>query len=293
MQFSKKNFNSTKKVKKMLVFPNAKINLGLHVVNKRADGYHSIETVFVPVGWRDALEIVENPYGKDAFTFSQSGLAISGTAENNLIYKAWRLMTEQKKCPPIKVHLHKNIPMGAGLGGGSADAAFFINTLNELLQLGFSTDQRTAIARQLGADCAFFIQNKPVYAQGKGDELEDLAIDLSAYYILLVYPGIQSGTAEAYGGIVPAPAAADLRQLLAHTPVSAWKNRLVNDFETTLFKKYPAIAALKDDLYTAGALYASMSGSGSAVFGIFDKEPTLAWPQGYSYCLQKPASKIL
>jgi 4-diphosphocytidyl-2-C-methyl-D-erythritol kinase len=293
LQFSKKNFNSTKKVKKMLVFPNAKINLGLHVVNKRPDGYHGIETVFFPVSWQDALEIIENPGSTNPFIFSQSGLTISGEVGNNLIYKAWQLISSRKKCPPLKVHLHKNIPMGAGLGGGSADAAFFINALNELLQLGYSTEERTLIARQLGSDCAFFIQNRPVFAQGKGDELEDLAIDLSGYYILVVHPGIQSGTAEAYSGMVPRLPAVDLRQLMASTPLAAWKNQLVNDFEPSLFKKYPQIAELKQTLYHAGALYASMSGSGSAVFGIFDKEPALSWPRGYSHCLQKPLSKIL
>jgi 4-diphosphocytidyl-2-C-methyl-D-erythritol kinase len=293
LQFSKKKFNSTKKVKKMLVFPNAKINLGLHVVNTRPDGYHSIETVFFPVNWQDALEIIENPGSTNPFIFSQSGLAISGEIKNNLIYKAWKLIAEQKKCPPLKVHLHKNIPMGAGLGGGSADAAFFINAMNELLQLGYNKEERTAIARQLGADCAFFIQNSPVFARGKGDELEDLPIDLSGHYILMVHPGIQSGTAEAYSSIVPKLPAIDLRQLMANTPLTAWKNHLVNDFEPGLFKKYPQIAELKQALYDAGALYASMSGSGSAVFGIFDKEPALSWPQGYSHCLQKPLSKIL
>jgi 4-diphosphocytidyl-2-C-methyl-D-erythritol kinase len=293
LQFSKKNFNSTKKVKKMLVFPNAKINLGLHVVDKRPDGYHSIETVFFPVNWQDALEIIENPDSSIPFIFSQSGLAISGEIENNLIYKAWKLIAGQKKCPPLKVHLHKNIPMGAGLGGGSADAAFFINALNDLLQLGYSTGERIRMARQLGSDCAFFIQNKPAFAHGRGDELEDLAIDLSGYYILVVHPGIRSSTAEAYSGIVPKLPAADLRKLMVNTPLAAWKNQLVNDFEPGLFKKYPQIAGLKQALYNAGAVYASMSGSGSAVFGIFDQEPALSWPPDYSHCLQKPLSKIL
>ena len=277
----------------MLVFPNAKINLGLHVVSKRPDGFHAIETVFVPASWCDALEIIENPGSGEPFVFSQSGLPISGAPETNLIYKAWKLMAGQKKCPPLKVHLHKNIPMGAGLGGGSADAAFFINALNDLLQLGYSMEERTGIARQLGSDCAFFIQNRPVFARGKGDELEELAIDLSAYYILLVYPGIVSGTAEAYSGMVPKPSPIDLRTFLPNTPVAEWKQQVVNDFEPNLFKKYPPIARLKADLYETGALYASMSGSGSAVFGIFDKEPALTFPAGYSSCLQKPHSKIL
>lgn len=280
-------------LKKMLVFPNCKINLGLHVVNKRPDGFHNIETVFYPVNWCDALEIIEAPSAPGGFAFSQSGLGIAGPPEQNLVYKAWKLMSAQKKCPSIAVHLHKHIPMGAGLGGGSSDAAFFINTFNEMFELGFSPEEATAMARQLGSDCAFFIRNRPVYAWGKGDEFSPIAIDLSGYYILLVFPGIHSNTAEAYRGLKPREPGLRLNSWLSSTPVAEWRQGLVNDFETSVFETYPEIKNLKGELYKAGALYAGMSGSGSAVFGIFEQEPDIVFPKNHLHCLQKPQSGIL
>ncbi len=277
----------------MLVFPNCKINLGLHVTEKRPDGFHNIETVFYAIGWHDALEVLENTGSADPFLFSQSGLAIEGPSENNLIYKAWRLMREQKNCPQVRVHLHKHIPMGAGLGGGSADAAFFINTFNDTFNLGFSYEERLSLAAQLGSDCAFFIGNAPVLARGRGNEFSPIRVDLSAYYILVVYPGIHSNTREAYQGLTPKQPAGDLKAIIEKEPVLHWKQLLVNDFETSIFKKHPAVQALKQDLYDAGALYASMSGSGSAVFGIFKNEPQITLSTNYSHCLQKPVTKVL
>jgi 4-diphosphocytidyl-2-C-methyl-D-erythritol kinase len=278
----------------MLVFPNCKINLGLHVVSKRPDGFHNIETVFYPVKWCDALEIIENNSDKK-FDYSQSGLLIEGPLENNIIYKAWQIISKEKKIPSIKVHLHKNIPMGAGLGGGSSDAAFFINLLNDKFQLGYTTEEKEKIASQLGSDCAFFITNNPVIATGKGDQFQEpgrVKIDLSSYFILLVYPGIHSNTKEAYHGLTPGQPSNNLQSVIQKS-VSDWKNLLVNDFESSIFKKYPEIKNLKEKLHAGGALYASMSGSGSAVFGIFEKEPEIEFPAHYRNYLQKPSNKIL
>lgn len=277
----------------MLVFPNCKINLGLHIVSKRPDGFHNIETVFYPVNWCDALEVIENRDNNEAFVFSQSGLPVSGKTEDNLIYKAWQLISNDKKIPNIKVHLHKTIPMGAGLGGGSSDAAHFINLVNSKFQLGYSENALSSIASQLGSDCAFFIHNTPVYAEGKGNEFSDVELNLGGYYILVVYPAIHSNTREAYEGLSPKKPAQDIRFVLSQEPVTSWKELLINDFETTLFYKYPAIHLLKEKLYQSGAVYASMSGSGSAVFGIFTHEPFMDLPPAYSFYLQKPERIIL
>lgn len=277
----------------MILFPNAKINLGLHVVSKRPDGFHSIETVFYPVNWCDALEVIENKQNKKEFEFTHSGLAISGPAEQNLIFKAWELIKQEKALPPVQVHLHKNIPMGAGLGGGSSDAAFFIHLLDSKFNLSLSLEKKISIAKQIGSDCAFFINNHPTYAEGKGDEFSEIQLDLSTYYIVVVYPNIHSNTKDAYGALVPKKPLNELKEIINSTAIEKWKDQLVNDFETPIFKKYPAIEELKNTLYTLGALYASMSGSGSAVFGIFKSEPKLKLPEGYSYYLQKPFKKIL
>ncbi len=277
----------------MLVFPNCKINLGLNITQKREDGFHNIETVFYPVNWCDALEIIEVDGGSDNFTFSHTGLKIEGRLEENLIYKAWELLTKIKPLPPIKVHLHKNLPMGAGLGGGSSDAAFFINQINKQFNLQLSIAQKNTIASQLGSDCSFFINNKPVLAKAKGNEFSDIKIDLSAYYILVVYPNIHSNTKDAYSGIVPAPSKKDLKTSIENTDITKWKNELNNDFEKTVFIKYPQIKKLKEDIYSSGALYACMSGSGSSVFGIFDKQPKLNFDKAYKFYLQTPTKKAL
>lgn len=283
-------FNSTKNVKRMIIFPNCKINLGLHVINKRADGYHDIETVFYPLNWCDALEVIENKELDKDFLFSQSGLPIAGTTESNLIYKAWKLISAEKKLPHIKVHLHKNIPMGAGLGGGSSDAAAFINLLTKQFHLHLSEDQKTKIASQLGSDCAFFTKNKTVLAKGKGNEFSDVSINLSKYYILLVYPNIHSNTKEAYEGLTPKIPQHSLKEILEKYSINEWRNVLVNDFELSIFEKYPEIKTLKETLYNQGAVYASMSGSGSSVFGIFEKRPKISFTNSYSFYLQEPGN---
>ncbi|MDI1353552.1 MAG: 4-(cytidine 5'-diphospho)-2-C-methyl-D-erythritol kinase [bacterium] len=277
----------------MIHFPNCKINLGLNVLNKRPDGFHSIETVFYPVNWCDALEILPHDDHTQAFNYSQSGLAIEGQLENNLIYKAWKLISTESKLPPLKVHLHKNIPMGAGLGGGSSDAAFFINALNKTFKLGYTEKQKASMASSLGSDCAFFIKNKPVFATEKGDVFSETPLDLSTYYILIVYPGINSNTKAAYNMLVPGPPTHALKKVIEKKPLSKWKNFLVNDFEEVVLKKFPDIKLLKEHLYKQGAIYACMSGSGSSVFGIFKNEPSLNFPEGYSFFVQKPSAIIL
>jgi 4-diphosphocytidyl-2-C-methyl-D-erythritol kinase len=277
----------------MLIYPNCKINLGLNVVEKRTDKYHNIETVFYPINWCDALEIIEDKSANTNFNFTSTGIKIEGELENNLIYKAYQLINTNKTLPPIKVHLHKVLPMGAGLGGGSADAAFFINTINTKFNLTISEQDRINIASNIGADCAFFINNTPVYATKKGNEFNSIKIDLSDYYILIVYPNTHCNTKLAYDSLKPKPANYNLKEIIENTAVNTWKDVLINDFENSIFAKYPEIQLLKQNMYNNGALYASMSGSGSAVYGIFKTEPTFNLNPNYLFYLQKPKATLL
>ncbi|MES2515530.1 MAG: 4-(cytidine 5'-diphospho)-2-C-methyl-D-erythritol kinase [Bacteroidota bacterium] len=258
----------------MICFPNAKINLGLHVTEKRNDGFHNIETIFYPVGWNDALEVIENKLQAKEFNLHLSGLAISGNTEDNLLYKAYTIIKQTKTLPAIDVYLHKTLPMGAGLGGGSADAAFFINLLNEQFALNFTDEERINIAKQLGSDCAFFIKNTPVFASQKGDVFSDITLDLSHLYIALIYPNLHSNTKEAYSLVKPQLPAQSLLEVIKQ-PISTWKTDLINDFEKSIFSLYPIVEKTKHDLYECGAVYACMSGSGSAVFGLFESEPPI------------------
>lgn len=257
-------------VYKMITFPNAKINIGLSILNRRNDGYHNVETVFYSVGIKDALEIME----ADELKFTSSGLAIPGTGDDNLCLKAYRLLAKDADLPPVHIHLHKHIPIGAGLGGGSADAAFCIKLLNDKFNLGLSVEQMEGYARQLGADCAFFINNQPVYAFEKGDQFKSIKLDLSAYFIVVVMPDVQVSTEQAYRGVKPSNSKPSLYDLI-NLPVENWKDEMRNDFESSVFEIYPQIAAIKSGLYQEGAIYASMSGSGSAVYGIFKEEVVL------------------
>jgi len=262
----------------MISFPNAKINLGLSIVEKRSDGYHNIETVFYPVGWKDVLEIIpfeKKINRKNDLQFHQSGIKISGKIENNSCVKAYRLLKEKFGLPPVEMCLHKIVPSGAGLGGGSSDAAFTLMMLNKIFSLNLPEEKIETFASSVGADCAFFIHNQPVFAKGKGDEFENIKLDLSNYYIVIVKPDVHVNTATAYKNVIPKPASVSLKEIITQ-PVSEWKDNLVNDFEFSVFKKYPAIRHVKEQLYEAGALYASMSGSGSAVFGIFNDEVNVA-----------------
>ncbi len=255
----------------MIIFPNAKINIGLNVIERRDDGYHNLETVFYPVAIKDALEIIV----ADELSFQSTGLDIPGRMEDNLCVKGYHLLKKDFDLPPVKIHLHKHIPIGAGLGGGSADAAFLIKLMDQNFELGLSENQMIDYARQLGADCAFFIQNKPVFAFDRGDEFEPIKLDLSNYKIVVVMPPVHISTSEAFGGVKPAPVKQSLMELV-YRPVTEWKNVIKNDFEVSVFKNHPAIRGVKAALYEAGAIYASMSGSGAAVFGIFNETPDLS-----------------
>ena len=255
----------------MIIFPNAKINIGLNIVNRREDGYHDLETIFYPVMIKDVLEIIE----AGELSFESSGLGIPGRVEDNLCIKGYHLLKKDFDLPPVKIHLHKHIPIGAGLGGGSADAAFFIRLLNQKFELGLTDDRMINYAKKLGADCAFFISNKPVFAFERGDEFEPIRLDLSNYKIVVVMPPVHISTAEAFGGVKPTPAKHALMELI-NLPITEWRKFIKNDFELNIFRNHPEIRGIKAALYEAGALYASMSGSGAAVFGIFDKTPDLS-----------------
>jgi 4-diphosphocytidyl-2-C-methyl-D-erythritol kinase len=252
----------------MISFPNAKINLGLHVTEKRLDGFHNLETVFFPVRWCDVLEFVQ----ADEFSFTTSGISITGDPESNLVVKAYRLFQEEFGLPALKVHLHKNIPFGAGLGGGSADAAFMLRMLNKTFNLNVSDEKLIAYASRLGSDCPFFILNKPVIATGRGEIMQLVEVQLNDMFILLVKPPIEISTAKSYQFIEPHKPEVSLIELLTF-PVHEWKDRIVNRFESSVFQDYPAIREIKERLYKLGAVYACMSGSGSCVFGIFDELP--------------------
>ena len=252
--------------------PNCKINLGLHVVRKRADGYHDLETIFLPVhDLCDELEIT--PTEGSATVVRQEGIVLDNAPDDNLCMKAYRLLQEEFGIPPVEILLRKNIPFGAGLGGGSSDAAFTLKMLNDMFSLGLSVDDLEQRAARLGADCAFFIQNRPAYATGIGDQLEPLDIDLSSYRIVIeIPPNEHVSTREAYAGLhLQSGNRPDLRQAVRQ-PVSQWRDIIVNDFEASVFPAHPAIAALKEDMYRRGALYACMTGSGAAVFGLFPNQ---------------------
>ena len=252
----------------MISFPNAKINIGLNVVSKREDGYHNLETIFYPVSLSDALEIAQS----DKLEFSASGICIDGDPENNLVVKAYQLLKKVYQLPPVKMHLHKVIPFGAGLGGGSADAAFAIKMLNNYFQLNLSDEKLEEYAAQIGADCPFFIQNKTTFASGNGNQFEPINLDLSPYQIVLVKPNIAVSTPEAFRNIKPVEPDFNLREI-ENLPIEEWRNEVKNDFEKSVFQQYPQIELLKNILYEQGAVYASMSGSGAAVFGIFRHSP--------------------
>ncbi|HBG58617.1 4-(cytidine 5'-diphospho)-2-C-methyl-D-erythritol kinase [Proteiniphilum sp. UBA1028] len=265
----------------MICFPNAKINLGLHVVSRRPDGYHNLETIFYPLGMRDALEITpahnmaqEDTLSSAKYRFFQTGIPIEGKAEDNLVIRALQLISAEKQIPPIDIHLLKKIPAGAGLGGGSSNAAFMLRLLNNTFALGYSRRDLLHLAAQLGADCPFFIGNTPSFATGTGDILEPVDVSLENYFMLLVKPDIAVSTKEAYATVTPRQPEVSLKEIIKK-PVSEWKTWMKNDFELPVFKKYPEICTIKQQMYNLGAAYASMSGSGSAVYGIFAQEP--AW----------------
>lgn len=252
----------------MITFPNAKINIGLQVTEKRPDGFHNLETVFYPIGWSDALEFVV----ADQFSFTTSGIPISGDPESNLVVKAYRLLQKEFNLPALKIHLHKNIPFGAGLGGGSADAAFMLRMLNKSFNLELSEVKLLEYAALLGSDCPFFILNKPVYATGRGEIMHETDVRLNGMFILLVKPPVEVSTAKAFQFVVPQKSTVLLPDLL-QLPVQEWKGKVVNQFEVSVFQQFKEIESLLLQLYSMGAVYASMSGSGSSVFGLFNELP--------------------
>jgi 4-diphosphocytidyl-2-C-methyl-D-erythritol kinase len=253
----------------MIAFPNAKINLGLYVTGTRPDGFHDIETVLFPVAFRDVLEIM--PSGEQPDEFQHSGLTIPGKVEENLCIRAYKLLKNELHIPTIRMHLHKVIPMGAGLGGGSSDAASTIKLLNNIFSLALSSSQMMQYAGKLGSDCAFFIENKPIFASGRGDQFETVVLNLEGYCIAIVIPPIHVSTADAYEKVTINKPVESIRAILKTSP-GKWRDRLVNDFEDSVFHRHPEILQIKEKMYATGAVYASMSGSGSAVYGLFDQK---------------------
>lgn len=251
----------------MISFPNGKINIGLNIVSKRKDGFHNIETVFYPIHLSDILEIV--PAGK--FSFVNTGIQTGSDYKENLVFKAFKLLKEKYSLPDVSIHLHKIIPMGAGLGGGSSDAVHTLLLLNELFDLKISKADLYLFADKLGSDCSFFIENKARFAFKKGNKFKKSNLSLKGYYMLLVCPGINVSTAEAYKMITPAKPEISLDKI-SEFDISEWKDHICNDFEKPVFARYPEIAGIKNKLYEMGAIYASMTGSGSSVYGLFNSE---------------------
>jgi len=254
----------------MICFPTCKINLGLRITQKRADGFHALQTVFFPISIKDALEIIIEPDANAApITFTSSGLAIHGDPSDNLCFKAYELLKKDyPTIPNIKMHLHKQIPMGAGLGGGSSDGAFTLVALNQLFDLQIPEDKLMQYALMLGSDCPFFILNSAAYATGRGEILKPISVNLDGYSIVIVNPGIAISTKLAFSLIIPKVPDSNLEAVICE-PVSTWKDLLINDFEAPIFNSYPELANIKDTLYQNGAVYASMTGTGSTVYGIF------------------------
>ncbi len=252
----------------MVCFPNCKLNIGLYITSKRSDGYHNLETVFYPVtGLKDVLEVVP----AEAADISLHGKVVAGNKHDNLIWKAYQLLKQDyPNIPRLSIHLLKNIPMGAGMGGGSADGAFMIKLLNDYCNLALSKGKMIDYALQLGSDCPFFIENTPQYATGRGELMQPVSIDLSAHSIQLICPQVHVSTAAAFKMITPQPAHFNL-QRLPELPIEQWKDLVTNDFEAPVFAQHPQLAAIKSQLYAQGAIYAAMSGSGSTIFGIFPK----------------------
>ncbi len=254
----------------MITFPNCKINLGLWVLERRPDGYHNIQTVMLPVPWCDILEIV--PATGAETTLDITGINIESAVENNLCFKAWRLMADKYDIPPVSMHLHKIIPAGAGLGGGSSDASFTLRMLNSMFGLKLDNEILRSLAVQLGMDCSFFIENLPVLSTGRGEFLKPVSVNLDGYSLVIVKPQIHVSTAAAFLGIKPVFREKSIDELTS-LPLPEWKKALYNDFEKSVFNLYPEIEDIRNILYRHGAMYASMSGSGSAVYALYTEIP--------------------
>lgn len=256
----------------MVVFPNAKINLGLNIISRRPDNYHNIETIFYPISLRDALEVLPTE-GTD-IQLHNSGFRIDGNTQNNLVIKAYHLLKNKYNLPPVEIFLHKAIPFGAGLGGGSADASFMLLLLRDLFKLEITETDLLHYAALLGADCPFFIHNRAMLARGIGNEFQEINVSLTGYRIVLVKPDIIVPTAEAYSAVKPQKPTLPLEDII-QMPISCWREYMHNDFEDSVFIKYPEIKDIKEKLYRNGAIYAAMSGSGSSVFGIYNSNENI------------------
>jgi len=258
----------------MIAFPNAKINLGLYVTGKRDDGFHNIESVFYPVPFCDVLEIIES----NEFSFQTSGISVTDNINDNLCVKAYQLLNDTYDLPPVSMYLLKNIPAGAGLGGGSSDAAFTLKLLNDVFKLNITVGQLTEYAAMLGSDCPFFVPDYPAYVFGRGELMEAVNVNITGVYIVIICPGIHMATAEAYHNIqtystlnIPMPHQVQRDR-------SYWKETLHNDFENYAFTQYPVLKEIKEKLYQSGAFFASMSGSGSSIYGLFENKPNVDFP---------------
>lgn len=253
----------------MITFPNAKINIGLQVTERRPDGYHNLDTIFYPIPINDALEVIVAENVDYDCRLYISGIAIEGDTDNNLVVRAYRLLAADYTLPSIDIYLYKHIPTGAGLGGGSADASYMLRLLNEMFELGITKEQLEIYAAKLGADCPFFISNTPVYATGIGNEFHPIHLDLSGWYIVVVKPDVFVSTKEAYSMVKPEKPEVTLDKKIVR-PITEWKDTISNDFEKGIFALHPELNDIKEKLYALGAKYAAMSGSGSALFGLFE-----------------------
>ena len=271
----RKNISTLLNAQSLLEFPNCKINIGLNVISKREDGYHNIETILYPLPWYDILEIIVG--NRDSKTnrpdaLHLSGITVPGALTDNICLKAAALLRKDfPEISPLTIYLHKTIPAGAGLGGGSSDGAFALLLLDRLFELGLSAPQLAAYALQLGSDCPFFINNTACFATGRGEQMEPVSSDLSEYTIVLINPGIHINTGWAFSQLTPAVPSQNLNELIKQ-PLTAWRNLIKNDFEEPVLRQYPQIAAVKEMLYAKGALFAAMTGTGSTVYGIFTKD---------------------
>ena len=266
----------------MITYPHAKINIGLQVTERRPDGYHNLDTVFYPIPIHDALEVIVAEGADYDCRLHISGIAIEGDTDNNLVVRAYRLLAADYTLPSVDIYLHKHIPTGAGLGGGSADASFMLRLLNEMFELGITTDKLEGYATKLGADCPFFITSNPVYATGIGNEFHPIELDLSGWHLAVVKPDVFVSTKEAYSMVKPEKPEVTLDKKITR-PIAEWKETISNDFEKGIFALHPELADIKEKLYTLGAKYAAMSGSGSALFGLFES-PVESPEQHFAGC---------
>ena len=258
----------------MIVFPNAKINIGLNIVSRREDGFHNIETIMYPVGLCDILEVIKEKESKAEITFVKSGIEINSPDNENLVFKAYTAISRNFNIQSVGIHLHKVIPFGAGLGGGSSDGTFMIKVLDNLFNLSADKQKLLEFTSELGSDCPFFVDNTPALATGRGEQLIPVAVNLKGYYLLLVVPNILINTGLAYKGVVPCNPGYSLLESIKE-PIEKWKDIIFNGFEENTFKRFPEIAQIKKVLYDKGAVYSSLSGSGSAVYGLFSSKPDI------------------